>query len=85
MIVNRFTSGVGNGLRASDVEKALNGSYAGSVGNNYGLVREAIDRGLALEDVRPNNNVSADIARILFSEAAPTTWKSRAIDFFSRF
>ncbi len=85
VIVNRFTSGVGNGLRASDVEKALNGSYAGSVGNNYGLVREAIDRGLALEDVRPNNNVSADIARILFSETAPTTWKSRAIDFFSRF
>jgi pilus assembly protein CpaE len=72
VIVNRFQSGMlfGGGLRRADVERALGGSFIGSVSNNYQVVREAIDRGVGLEVVKPGNNVTADLKRILLSAAA---------------
>ena len=72
VIVNRFQTGplFGGGLRRADVEKALGQAFAGPVANNYQLVREALDRGVPLETVKANNNVSADLKRILFTQAA---------------
>ena len=72
VIVNRFEPRAlfGSGLRKNDVERALEGCFAGGVSNNYPLVREAIDRGVTLEAVKPGNNVSADVKKILFSRAA---------------
>lgn len=88
VIVNRFTKAASfaNGLRSADVERALGSSYAGPVVSNYGLVREAIDRGMTLEELRPGNNVSSDLARIL-DPAAPADAKfaSRVVQFLSRF
>jgi len=72
IIVNRFQTNLlfGSGLRRADVERALGAAFAGPVSNNYPLVREAIDRGVPLETVKPGNNVSTDLKRILFSAQA---------------
>ncbi len=72
IIVNRFQTGLlfGNGLRRADVERALGVSFAGPVANNYQLVREAIDRGVALESVKSGNNVTTDLKRIIFAAQA---------------
>jgi pilus assembly protein CpaE len=72
VIVNRFEQQLlfGTGLRRADVERALEGFLEGTVSNNYKLVREAIDRGLTLDDVKPGSNVSADLKRIISSAGA---------------
>jgi pilus assembly protein CpaE len=66
VIVNRFEQQIlfGTGLRRGDVERALDGFLAGTVSNNYKLVREAIDRGVPLDAIRPGSNVSGDLRRI---------------------
>lgn len=68
VIVNRFQTGLlfGGTLRRSDVERALGATFAGQVSNNYQVVREAIDRGVPLETVKPGNSVTTDLKRILF-------------------
>jgi pilus assembly protein CpaE len=73
VIVNRFEQNLlfGSGLRKLDIEKALTGILAGTVSNNYRVVREAIDRGVPLEEVKAGNTVSTDLRKLLFSEPAP--------------
>lgn len=71
VIVNRFEQRLfGPGLRRSDVEKTLDGALAGYVSNNYGLVREAIDRGVPLEDVKPSSNVVTELRKIVLPQPA---------------
>lgn len=70
VIVNRFEQQLlfGAGLRRADVERALEGFLEGTVSNNYKLVREAIDRGLPLEDIKAGSNVSTDLRKIIFNQ-----------------
>jgi pilus assembly protein CpaE len=70
VIVNRFEQQLlfGTGLRRADVERALEGFLEGTVSNNYKLVREAIDRGLPLEEIKAGSNVSTDLRKIIFSQ-----------------
>jgi len=72
VIVNRFEQQMlfGTGLRRTDVERALEGHLEGTVSNNYKLVREAIDRGLPLEDIKAASNVSSDLRKIIFNHGA---------------
>ena len=72
VIVNRFQTGLlfGGTLRKADVERALGSAFAGPVANNYQVVREAIDRGVTLETVKPGNSVTTDLKRILFTQQA---------------
>lgn len=72
IIVNRATRNFffGGGLRKADVERALPNMLAGSVSNDYGLVREAIDRGVPLRVVKEKNQISSDLQRIVFAPAA---------------
>ncbi|HEV2559517.1 MAG TPA: response regulator receiver protein [Microvirga sp.] len=69
VIVNRFEQQMlfGTGLRRADVERALEGFLEGTVSNNYKLVREAIDRGLPLDDIKAGSNVSTDLRKIIFN------------------
>jgi pilus assembly protein CpaE len=72
VIVNRFEQHLfGPGLRRSDIEQALGEAFAGVVPNNYRCVREAIDRGVPLEEVKAGNNVTAALKRILSVQASP--------------
>lgn len=68
VIINRFEKRMFSpGLRRSDIERAIGGSVAGYVPNSYGLVREAIDRGMPLDQVKPGNKVTAQLKRIILS------------------
>ncbi|MFL5094720.1 MAG: CpaE family protein [Xanthobacteraceae bacterium] len=66
IIVNRFEQRMfGPGLRKADLKQALGATLAGTIPNNYGLVREAIDRGVPLEEVKPRNAVAAELKKLI--------------------
>ena len=69
VIVNRFEQKMfGSGLRRSDLEAALKEQFAGTVSNNYRLVREAIDRGVPLDAVEKGSNVAIDLRKVIATE-----------------
>jgi pilus assembly protein CpaE len=66
VIVNRFEQRLfAPGLRLTDIKQALGAGYCGTVPNNYRLVREAIDRGIPLDEVKSGNNVSAEVRKFV--------------------
>lgn len=72
VIVNRFEQQLlfGTGLRRADAERALEGYFEGTVANSYKLVREAIDRGLPLDQLKAGNPLSNDLRKIVVAQAA---------------
>jgi pilus assembly protein CpaE len=71
VIINRFEQRMfGAGLRKSDIEQVLGEAYAGSVPNNYGLVREAIDRGVPLDEIKPGNKITSQLKKVMLPQAA---------------
>jgi pilus assembly protein CpaE len=83
VLVNRMDRRANaSGLNARDVEDALGESFGGGIPNNYRLVRDAVDRGVPLEQVEPGNNVTKDLARIILAdeaEAEPQQAQKRGI------
>jgi pilus assembly protein CpaE len=78
VIVNRFEQRMFDpGLKKADIEQALGGDFAGTIPNNYRLVREAIDRGVPLDEVKPGNNITVQLKRLMLPQgakaAAPAT------------
>jgi pilus assembly protein CpaE len=66
VVVNRFENRLfGPGLRRGDVEAAFGADLAALVPNNYSLVREAIDRGVPLDEVKPGNKVSQEVRKLI--------------------
>ena len=66
VIVNRFEQRMFTpGLRRADIEQALGPAFGGTIPNNYRLVREAIDRGVPLDEVKSGNNVSAELKKLV--------------------
>jgi pilus assembly protein CpaE len=81
VIVNRFEQKLfGAGLRRSDIEQALGEAFIGSIPNDYGLVREAIDRGVPLDDVRPGNKVTAQLKKLVLPQSDGKAVKQPAGD-----
>jgi pilus assembly protein CpaE len=71
VIVNRFEQRLFDpGLKKSDLDQALGSDFAGTVPNNYRLVREAIDRGVPLEEVKPGNNITIQLKKLMLPQAA---------------
>jgi pilus assembly protein CpaE len=71
VIVNRFEQRMFEaGLKKSDVEQALGDDFAGTVPNNYRLVREAIDRGVPIDEVKPGNNISVQLKKLMLPRQA---------------
>jgi pilus assembly protein CpaE len=69
VIVNRFEQKMfGSGLTRKDLEAALKGRFAGTVSNNYKLVREAIDRGVPLDAVQSGSNIAIDLRKVIIAE-----------------
>jgi pilus assembly protein CpaE len=72
VIVNRFEQRMfETGLKRADIEQALGKDFAGTIPNNYRLVREAIDRGVPLDEVKAGNNVSAQLKKLMLPQNAP--------------
>jgi pilus assembly protein CpaE len=73
VIVNRFEQRMfDSGLKKSDVEQALGGDFIGAIPNNYRLVREAIDRGIPLDEVKAGNNITIQLKKLMLPQAAET-------------
>ena len=71
VIVNRFEQRMFDpGLKRSDLDQTLGSDFAGTVPNNYRLVREAIDRGVPLEEVKPGNNITLQLKKLMLPQAA---------------
>jgi pilus assembly protein CpaE len=71
VIINRFEQTLFSaGLRRSDVEQALGEAFAASIPNHYNLVREAIDRGVPLEEIKPGNKITAQLRKLIFPQTA---------------
>jgi pilus assembly protein CpaE len=66
VIVNRFEQRLfAPGLRRSDVEQTLGASFETAIPNHYRLVREAIDRGVPLDEVKPGNKISQQLKKLV--------------------
>jgi pilus assembly protein CpaE len=71
IIVNRFEQRMfSSGLRRSDLEQTLGDAFAAAIPNDYALVREAIDRGVPLDEVKSGNKVSAALKKLVMDAAA---------------
>jgi len=71
VIVNRFEQRMfSSGLRKADIAQVLGESFAGYVPNHYSLVREAIDRGVPIDEVKPGNQVTAHLRKLIVPQAA---------------
>lgn len=68
ILVNRMDYRANStGLNAADVEEALGEAYAGGIPNNYRLVRDAVDRGVSLEEIEADNNVTCELRKIILA------------------
>jgi pilus assembly protein CpaE len=70
VIVNRFEQRLfSSGLRRADVEQVLGDTLASCIPNRYGLVREAIDRGVPLDEVKPGNKITLELKKLILAQA----------------
>ncbi|MFZ1813779.1 MAG: response regulator receiver protein [Rhizobiaceae bacterium] len=58
-----------SGLNVKDVEEALGTYFAGGIPNNYRLVRDAVDQGVPLGTIEPENNVTSALSRVILADA----------------
>ena len=73
VIVNRFEQRMfDSGLKKSDIEQALGDDFVGAIPNNYRLVREAIDRGVPLDEVKAGNNITTQLKKLITPPSAKT-------------
>jgi pilus assembly protein CpaE len=69
VIVNRFVQKMFSaGLRKNDIRQAIGDAFLAFVPNDYGLVREAIDRGVPLEEVKKGNKITAQLRKIVLPQ-----------------
>jgi pilus assembly protein CpaE len=74
VIVNRFEQQMfSTGLRKNDIERVLGDSFAACIPNHYAIVREAIDRGVPLEDVKPGNKITLAIKKVILPQSEAKT------------
>jgi pilus assembly protein CpaE len=69
VIINRFENRLfSTGLRRSDIAQALGEDFAAAIPNHYNLVREAIDRGVPLDEVKPGNKITLQLRKLIFPQ-----------------
>jgi len=71
VIVNRFEERLfSGGLKKRDIEQALGKDFAAVIPNHYRLVREAIDRGVPLEEVKRGNKITSELKKLIMPPPA---------------
>jgi pilus assembly protein CpaE len=71
VIINRFEQKLfSSGLRKTDIEQVLGDAFAACLPNNYSLVREAIDRGVPLDEIKPGNKITLQLKKLMLPQAA---------------
>jgi pilus assembly protein CpaE len=71
VLVNRFDQRMFSaGLRKSDLEQTLGDDFAGTIPNDYAMVREAIDRGLPLDEIKKGNKITIALKKLMLDATA---------------
>jgi pilus assembly protein CpaE len=79
VIINRFVQKMFSpGLRKSDVQQAIGEAFLACIPNDYALVREAIDRGVPLDDVKKGNKITLQLKKLIVPQIAGKTVKDSA-------
>ena len=66
VVINRFVQRMfSSGLRKGDIEQVLGDAFSACIPNDYALVREAIDRGVPLDEVKPGNKITVQIRKLI--------------------
>ncbi len=79
VIINRFVQKLFSpGLRRSDIEQAIGDAFLACVPNDYALVREAIDRGVPLEEVRKGNKITVQLRQLVMPQSSGKSGKGPA-------
>ncbi len=79
VIVNRFQSKMfGAGLRLTDLRQVLGDAYSAVIPNDYPLVREAIDRGVPLDEVKPGNKITSELKKLVLAGNDPKASEAKA-------
>jgi len=74
VIVNRFAQKMfDSGLRRSDLAQTLGDTFLSAIPNDYALVREAIDRGVPLDEVKPGNKITTELKKLVLDSTASKT------------
>jgi len=80
VIVNRFHQRMFSpGLRRSDLAQTLGDAFVCAIPNDYNLVREAIDRGVPLDEVKPGNKITAQIRKLMLGNAADKAAEPKSV------
>jgi pilus assembly protein CpaE len=70
VIVNRFEERLFvPGVKKNDIEQALGHDFTAAIPNIYRLVREAIDRGVPLDEIKPGNKITRELKKLLLTPA----------------
>lgn len=73
VIVNRFEQHFFSAeLKKRDIEQALGKDFFAAIPNSYRLVREAIDRGVPLEEVKRGNKITRELKKLIVPQPART-------------
>jgi pilus assembly protein CpaE len=79
VIINRFQQKLFSaGLRRSDVVAAIGDAFAACIPNHYGLVREAIDRGVPLDEIKPGNPITVQLKKLILPQGNAKAAKEAA-------
>jgi pilus assembly protein CpaE len=70
VVINRFEQRLfAHGLRRADIEQAIGDSFRATIPNDYAMVREAIDRGVPLDEIKPGNKITAELKKLILPQA----------------
>ena len=73
VVINRFQQRMfSSGLALKDIEQTIGEAFCSAIPNDYQLVREAIDRGVPLDDVKPGNKITAELKKLVLAQASKT-------------
>jgi pilus assembly protein CpaE len=56
-------------LRRADIEQAIGDAFLACIPNDYALVREAIDRGVPLEEVKKGNKITLQLKKLIVPQS----------------
>ena len=79
VIINRHVQRVFSpALRKSDIAQTIGDAFFACIPNDYGLVREAIDRGVPLDEVKKGNKITAQLRKLIVPQTAAKPAKDEA-------
>ena len=80
VIVNRFTQRMfSSGLRRADLAQTLGDAFLSAIPNDYALVREAIDRGVPLDEVKPGNKITTELKKLVLDPSVSIAAEGQAM------